>query len=46
MSIADEKAASLAFCWRLERRDGAGLAITSHDRALMVRESGTNLRLA
>lgn len=27
---------SLAFCWRLERRDGAGLALTSHDRALMV----------
>jgi uncharacterized phage protein (TIGR02218 family) len=27
---------SLAFCWRLERRDGAGLALTSHDRRLIV----------
>ena len=27
---------SLAFCWRLERRDGAGLALTSHDRPLTV----------
>ena len=27
---------SLAFCWRLERRDGAGLALTSHDRPLVV----------
>lgn len=27
---------SLAFCWRLERRDGAGLALTSHDRTLTV----------
>jgi uncharacterized phage protein (TIGR02218 family) len=27
---------SLAFCWLLERRDGAGLALTSHDRPLRV----------
>lgn len=27
---------TLAFCWRLERRDGAGLALTSHDRPLIV----------
>lgn len=27
---------ALAFCWRLERRDGAGLALTSHDRDLIV----------
>lgn len=36
MSIADREVASLAFCWRLERKDGAGLALTSHDRALVV----------
>lgn len=27
---------SLAFCWRLERRDGAGIALTSHDSWLTV----------
>jgi uncharacterized phage protein (TIGR02218 family) len=27
---------SLAFCWRLERRDGAALGFTSHDRDLFV----------
>ena len=27
---------SIAFCWRLERRDGAGLALTSHDRPLLI----------
>lgn len=27
---------TLAFCWRLERRDGAGLALTTHDQALTV----------
>lgn len=36
MSIADGKLTSLAFCWRIERRDGAGAALTSHDRALTV----------
>lgn len=36
MSIADKEVASLAFCWRLERKDGAGLALTSHDRALTI----------
>jgi uncharacterized phage protein (TIGR02218 family) len=36
MSIADNEVASLAFCWRLERKDGAGLALTSHDRPLPV----------
>lgn len=25
---------SVAFCWRIERGDGAGLALTSHDEAL------------
>lgn len=33
---------SLAFCWTLERRDGAGLGLTSHDRALTVK--GTTFR--
>lgn len=27
---------SQAFCWRLERRDGAGIALTSHDRPLQI----------
>ena len=27
---------ALAFCWRVERRDGAGLALTSHDRPLII----------
>jgi len=27
---------SIAFCWRLERRDGAGLGLTSHDQAVVV----------
>ena len=25
-----------AFCWRLERRDGAGLGVTSHDEAMTL----------
>lgn len=27
---------SLAFCWRVERRDGAGFALTSHDARLSI----------
>ena len=27
---------TLALCWRLERQDGAGLALTSHDRSVIV----------
>lgn len=27
---------TLAFCWSIERRDGAGLALTSHDRDLVI----------
>lgn len=27
---------ALAFCWLLERRDGAGIALTSHDRKLAI----------
>jgi uncharacterized phage protein (TIGR02218 family) len=33
--MSDELTA-LAFCWLLERRDGVGLALTSHDRPLTV----------
>ena len=33
---------SLAFCWTLERRDGAGLGLTSHDQALVI--AGTRYR--
>ena len=32
--IFDEKVSAAALCWRLERADGAGLALTSHDRSL------------
>lgn len=28
--------ATRAFCWTIERRDGAGFAVTSHDRDLLV----------
>ena len=27
---------TLAFCWRIERRDGVTIGLTSHDRDLMV----------
>jgi uncharacterized phage protein (TIGR02218 family) len=30
--IAEGQLTSLALCWRIERADGAGLALTSHDR--------------
>lgn len=26
---------ALAFCWRIERRDGAGIALTSHDEGMV-----------
>jgi uncharacterized phage protein (TIGR02218 family) len=34
MTIADGELTSLALCWRLERLDGAGIALTSHDEAV------------
>lgn len=34
MSIVDGELTSVAFCWRLERADGAGLGLTSHDKGL------------
>jgi len=36
LPMLDKAVTSLAFCWRIERRDGAGLALTSHDRPLDV----------
>ena len=35
MSISDGELTSMALCWVLERRDGAGIALTSHDRRLL-----------
>jgi uncharacterized phage protein (TIGR02218 family) len=35
VSIADGELTSLALCWRLERSDGAGLALTSHDQPVL-----------
>ncbi|MBU3078463.1 DUF2163 domain-containing protein [Sphingomonas quercus] len=32
----DETLTTLAFCWRLERRDGVTLGFTSHDRDLVM----------
>jgi uncharacterized phage protein (TIGR02218 family) len=34
VGIGDGELASLALCWRLDRADGAGIALTSHDDAL------------
>ena len=34
MAIASGELTSLALCWRLERLDGAGIALTSHDTPL------------
>lgn len=36
MGIASGEVTTLAFCWRLVRRDGAGLGFTSHDRDIEV----------
>jgi uncharacterized phage protein (TIGR02218 family) len=35
-SILDPALTSIAFCWRLERRDGVCLGFTSHDRDLAI----------
>lgn len=35
MSIADGELAGMALCWRLERTDGAGIALTGHDQPLL-----------
>jgi len=36
MTILDGELTSIALCWRLERGDGAGIALTSHDRPLTI----------
>ena len=36
MTILDGELTSVGLCWRLERGDGAGLALTSHDEAMSV----------
>ena len=36
MSILDAELATLAFCWRIERRDGVCLGFTAHDRDLEI----------
>lgn len=36
MTDAADRLATLAFCWRLERRDGVMVALTGHDRDLVV----------
>jgi uncharacterized phage protein (TIGR02218 family) len=33
-TIADGQLTSMALCWRLERNDGAGVGLTSHDQAV------------
>jgi len=36
MSWLAQELTSVAFCWRLERRDGVAIGLTSHDRDLQV----------
>ena len=36
MTIVDKELTTIAFCWRIERRDGVTLGFTSHDRDLDV----------
>lgn len=38
MTIADGELTSIALCWRLERNDGAGIALTSYDERLVIGE--------
>lgn len=35
-AILAQELVALAFCWRLERRDGVAIGLTSHDRDLVV----------
>lgn len=43
-AIADGELTALAFCWRLQRSDGAGLGLTSSDRDLV--HQGSSYRAA
>lgn len=36
MTIARGPVSTVAFCWQVERRDGAGLGLTSHDEDLVL----------
>jgi uncharacterized phage protein (TIGR02218 family) len=36
MSWLTEGVATIAFCWRVERRDGVAIGLTSHDRDLVI----------
>ena len=36
MSILDKELATIAFCWRIGRRDGVVLGYTGHDRDLVI----------
>ena len=36
VSWLDEELVTLAWCWRVERRDGVAIGLTSHDRDLAV----------
>ena len=36
MSAPDDPVATIALCWRLERRDGVTIGLTSHDRDLTI----------
>lgn len=40
MSILDRHLATLAFCWRLQRRDGVCIGFTTHDREIVVGNLG------
>lgn len=44
MSILEGPLTSIALCWRIERSDGAGLALTSHDETLTI--GGTRFEAA
>ena len=35
MSAVGEPVSTLAFCWRIERADGSGIALTSHDETIV-----------
>jgi uncharacterized phage protein (TIGR02218 family) len=35
MRAVGEPVSTMAFCWRIERRDGSGIALTSHDETIV-----------
>lgn len=36
MSFLDNELTTIAFCWRIERRDGVTIGLTDHDRDLII----------